>query len=167
MSTFDFGAIEDGVARVCADAIDGTVFAAGLTAAVTDFEPQVVPLERTFLEGGLPAVTCLMGPGTHLAQPGASRLRITIDGVIWRDGVELGTSKNQLLGDLAALIDAFAGHTKAYLVAVGVQSAMFMSWSRPTPRAIAGDEDANPSHYLTLPFAVEVVAQREVSFQPA
>jgi hypothetical protein len=166
VSAFNFGAIEDGVARVCADAIGGRVYAAGLTASVIGAAPQVVPLDRNFTELGMPAVTCVIGDGQQLLQPGNVRLHITILGVVWREGVELGDAKNALLGDLAALIDVFAAHTKGYLTDAAIQSAVLTKWSRPTPRAL-GDAASGERQFLTLPFEIEAVASRQILMHPA
>jgi hypothetical protein len=165
MTTFNFGVIEDAVARVCADAIDGHIYAAGIDATVTSAKPLVVPLDRNFIEADLPAVTCVIGDGDVVTQPGVLRPHIIVLGVVWREGTDLGQAKNLLLEDLAKLIDAFAAHTKAYLVEASVQSALFARWTRPMPRSF-GDQ-VNPGTYLTLPFEIDVVAMRAVTLQPA
>src|SRR5205823_7118254 len=77
-------AIVDGAARVIADAIAGHVFAAGVTQAVTDPAPLVVPLADDFTEVGLPAVTVALGAWDPALQPGNERLHLDLLRAVWR-----------------------------------------------------------------------------------
>jgi hypothetical protein len=161
----DTAAVVDACARVIADAVSGHVFAAGVTAAVTDAAPEVVPLADDFAEAGLPAVTCAMGQWTPTLQPGNERIRMTVHGVVWRRRVPLGENATALYGDRDAIAAAWIAHTKAYGPSMGmgdVQSAVLTGGPGIVPRTLAG-----LAAYLTLPFTVEVVTGRIVVPQPA
>lgn len=158
-------AIVDGCARVIAGAIDGHVFAAGVTQSVLDAAPLVVPVADDFLEGGLPAVTCALSDWTTAQQPGNERLRLTILGVVWRPRLPLGDSVAALYADRDAIADAWLAHSKAYLTEATLQSAMLEGGPGIVPRTL-GDVAA-PRMFLTLPFTVNVVCNRTVLPQPA
>lgn len=158
-------AIVDGCARVIADAISGTIFAAGVTDSVTSAEPQVVPLADDFTEVGLPAVTCAMGPWKPALQPGNERLHLEILGVVWRPRVPLGSNVSALYADRDAIADAWIAHTKAYLTEASLQSAILAGGVGIVPRSLG--DPTNPRRFLTLPFSVNVVCNRPVVPQPA
>jgi hypothetical protein len=158
-------AIVDGCARVIAGAIDGHVFAAGVTQSVTDAAPAVVPLADDFSEGGGPFVTCAAGPWEPLLQPGNERLHLTIVAAVWRPRVGLGDNVNLLYADRDAIADAWIAHAKAYLTEVTLQSAILAGGPGIVPRSL-GDPQS-PRMFLTLPFTVNVVCNRTVVAQPA
>jgi len=158
-------AIVDGCARVIAGAIDGKVFAAGVTESVMSAQPEVVPLADDFTEVGLPAVTCAMGKWTTIQQPGNERLHLEILGVVWRPRVPLGANVAALYADRDAIADAWLAHSKAYLSEASLQSAMLEGGAGVVPRSL-GDIQ-NPRRFLTLPFTVNVVCNRTVVPQPA
>lgn len=158
-------AIVDGCARVVAGAIDGHVFAAGITESVVDATPEVVPLADDFTEAGLPAVTCAMGPWTPALQPGNERLHLEVMGVVWRPRVPLGDNVAALYADRDAIAEAFIAHTKAYIAEASLQSAVLGGGPGIVPRSL-GDV-ANRRLFLTLPFTVNVVCNRPVVPQPA
>lgn len=164
MSTNTAG-IVDGAARVIAGAIAGHIFAAGVTQAVTDPTPLVVPIADDFTEGGLPAVTCAMGEWSPLLQPGNERLHLTILGAVWRPRLPLGDNVAALYADRDAIADAWIAHTKEYLVEATLQSAILAGGPGIVPRSL-GDA-ASPRQFLTLPFTVNVVCNRTVVPQPA
>ncbi len=165
MST-NTAAIVDGSARVIAGAIDGHIFAAGVTQSVTDAAPLVVPLADDFTESGMPAVTCAMGAWEPLLQPGNERLHLTIVGAVWRPRFPLGENTAALYADRDAIADAWIAHTKAYLVEASLQSAILAGGPGIVPRQLGGG-DTTPRLYLTLPFTVNVVCNRTVVPQPA
>jgi hypothetical protein len=165
MTTIDTKAIVDGSARVIAGAIDGHIFAAGVTQSVLDNAPLVVPIARDFTEAGLPAVTCAMGPWDPALQPANERLRMTILCAVWREAGELGQNVNLLYDDRDAIADAWIAHSKAYLTEVSVQSAILAGGPGIVPRSL-GDPGAT-RNFVTLPFSVNVVCVRVVVPQPA
>jgi hypothetical protein len=119
----DTSAIVDGCARVIADAVDGTVFAAGVTALVTAAETRVVPIADDWSEVGFPIVTVYLGPWAGTLQPGNERLKLTLNCAIWRERAELGVNTAALYADRDALADAWIARTKAYLAEATLQSA--------------------------------------------
>lgn len=157
-------AIVDGCAQVIADAVHGHVFAAGVTTAVTDQQPMVVPQADDFTEAGLPAVTCALGPWSPALRPGNERLAVTIVGAVWRPRVPLAENMTALYADRDAIADAWIAHTKAYLVEASLQSAILEGGAGIVERVL-GDPSA-PRLFLTLPFTVNVVCQRTVVPQP-
>lgn len=165
MSTSTTG-IVDGCARVISGVIDGHIFAAGVTQSVLDAAPLVVPMARDYLETGLPAVTCAMGPWTALLQPGNERLHLTILGAVWREAAELGDNMLLLYADRDAIADAWIAHTKAYLTELTLQSAILVGGPGIMPRSLVR-EDGSTRNFLTLPFTVNVVCNRTVVPQPA
>ena len=164
MSTLDIAAVVDAVARVIADAIDGHVFAAGITQAVTDAQPQVVPLADDLTEGGLPAVTVAMTTWARIGQPGNERMRMNLLAVVWRPRAPL-SAHTDLYADLSKLLDAFEAHTKAYTVEPHVQSATLTAGPGIVPRTLPRGDPGRV--FLTLPVEIEVVANRTVVPQPA
>lgn len=60
-ATYSIAAVIDACAGVIAGAIDGHVFAAGVTTEVTTSTPMVVPIADDFSETGMPAVLCTLG----------------------------------------------------------------------------------------------------------
>ncbi len=158
-------AIVDGCARVIAGAIDGYIYAAGVTQSVTDAAPLVVPIARDFTEAGLPAVTCAMGPWDPLLRPGNERLHLTILGAVWREAAELGDNMILLYADRDAIADAWIAHAKAYETEATLQSASLAGGPGIMPRSL-GDPGAT-RNFLTLPFTVNVVCNRTVVPLPA
>jgi hypothetical protein len=165
VSALDTAAIVDGAARVIADAINGHVFAAGVTQTVTDPAPAVVPLADDFTEGGLPAVTVALGAWEPLLQPGNERLHVTLVCAVWRPRVPLGDNTVALYGDRDAIADAWLAHSKAYLAEARIQSAVLMGGPGIVPRSIPITDTARL--FLTLPFTVEVITNRAVVPAPA
>jgi hypothetical protein len=161
----DTAAIVDGCARVIAEVISGTVFAAGITASVTGPEPTVVPLADDFTEVGLPMVTCAMGSWKPLLQPGNERLHMTIVCAVWRQRGALGENTNLLYADRDAIADAWIAHTKAYLTENTLQSAIVMGGPGIVPRQLPAGNGQR--WFLSLPFTVEVVCNRVVVPAPA
>lgn len=159
-------AVVDAIGRVVADAIDGHVFAAGVTTSVLAAAPEVVPLADDFTEGGLPVVTVAMGPWTNLAQPGNERKHRDVSCVVWRPRVPLGDNVAALYADADAIADAFIAHSKAYLAEPTLQSAILTGGPGIVPRSIPSANGA-AREFLTLPFTVAVVLNRSVQFQPA
>jgi hypothetical protein len=167
--------ILDAAARACAVAIgvsegdlDNHIFAAGVTDAVTELEPMVVPLADDFTEAGLPAVTLTLGKWTPLLQPGNERLTFTLVGAIWRPRVPLGENTAALMNDRDALADAFIAHGKAFLHDPAVQSVVLMGGPGIRARAVPKGTSSEASRILlTLPFTLEVKCNRTVIPQPA
>jgi hypothetical protein len=158
-------AIVDGAAKVIAGAVAGTVFASGVTPAVTGTTPEVVPLADDFTEVGLPMVTVAMGAWDPLLQPGNERLHMTLHGVVWRPRVPLGENVAALYADRDAIADAWIAHTKAYLEEATLQSAILMGGPGIVSRALPAGQSQRD--FLTLPFTVDVVCNRSVIPQPA
>lgn len=152
------------VARVCADAVEGHIFSAGVD-VVTASQPLVVPISDDFTQTGLPAVTCALAPWESAPQPGNERRRMQVLGAVWRARVPMDVNVAALYDDLDALVDAFAVHSKAYLHEQNLQSAIFSRGPGIQERSI-GDAEA-PRMFLTLPFTVEVVVSRPVVRLPA
>jgi hypothetical protein len=165
MTATSTAAIVDGCARVIAGAVNGHVFAAGVTPSVTSAAPLVVPLADDFTEGGLPAVTCAIGPWEPLLQPGNERLHLTIVGAVWRPRMPLGENTVALYADRDAIADAWIAHTKAYLTEATLQSAILAGGAGIVPRQLGDGPKARV--FLTLPFTVNVVCNRTVLPQPA
>jgi hypothetical protein len=157
--------VQDAIARVIATAIDGHIFAAGVTAAVTGAEPLVVPLADDFSEAGFPFVTVTMSPWTNLAQPGNARKHRDVLCAVWRERVPLGPNVAALYADCDAIGDAFVAHSKAFLAEPTLQSAILIGGPGIVERSV-GDPSA-PRMLLTLPFTVQVVLNQSVVFQPA
>jgi hypothetical protein len=154
----------DAIGRVVSDAIDGHVFAAGVTVSVTSAAPEVVPLADDFTEGGFPVVTVAMSPWTNLAQPGNERKHRDVLCTIWRPRVPLGQNVSDLYNDCDAIANAFIAHSKAYLAEATLQSAILTGGPGIVPRNIPLGSDR---WYLTLPFTIQVVLNRAANFQPA
>jgi hypothetical protein len=161
----DTNAIVDGCARVIADAVDGTVFAAGVTAVVTAAETRVVPIADDWSEVGFPIVTVYLGPWAGTLQPGNERLKVTLNCAIWRERAELGVNTAALYADRDALADAWIARTKAYLAEATLQSAVLMGGSGILPVDVPSGQRSR--ELLSLPFTVDVVCNRTVSAQPA
>lgn len=167
-TTWSTQALIDACAGVIAGAIAGKVFAAGLTAEVTDDFPDVVPLADDFTEAGLPAVTCALGEwrpklGGGLERYGESK-PLQILGVVWRPRVPLGGNVAALYADRDALADAFVDHTKLGAIVPEVQAAILAGGPGIVPRSLG--DIANPRRFLTLPFSVNVTLNRTVVPQP-
>jgi hypothetical protein len=121
IATYSTAAIIDAIGQVLADAIDGHyVFGSGMTQEVTDVQPYVVPLADDFLEVGLPAITCALGPWKPALEPGNERYGklnpLEVHCAVWRSRVPLGENVTSLYGDRDKIIDSFIAHSKAYLV---------------------------------------------------
>jgi hypothetical protein len=164
VSALDVAAIVDAAARVVAGAIDGHIFAAGVTQSVTDAAPQVVPIADDFTEGGLPAVTVAMTDWAPILQPGNERAHLTIRAVVWRPRAPL-SSHADLYGDLSRILDAWLAHAKAYLEEAHVQSALVKGGPGIVPRTLPRGDQSRV--FLTLPVDVEIVTNRLVLPQPA
>jgi hypothetical protein len=158
-------AIVDGCARVIAEIISGTVFAAGVTPSVTGPEPTVVPLADDFTEVGMPIVTCAMSKWSPALQPGNERLTMDILCAVWRPRAGLGENTNALYADRDAIADAWIAHTKAYLTELTLQSAIVMGGPGIVPRQLPAGNGQR--WFLSLPFTVEVKCNRVVVPAPA
>lgn len=155
----------DTAARVISEAIDGHIFAAGVTQAVTDLVPLVVPLADDFTEAGMPAVTVALGPWDPTLQPGNERLHVTLLCAVWRPRVPLGVNTAALYADRDAIADAWIAHTKAFGVEPALQSTILSGGPGIVPRSVpAGDRDRI---FLTLPFSINCTFNRTVVPQPA
>lgn len=165
MTVLSVSGLTDAAARVIADAIDGHIFAAGVTTAVTDVQPLVVPLADDFTEGGLPAVTVAMGLWSPILQPGNERLTVVLECAVWRPRLPLGDVVVALYADRDRIADAWIAHTKAYGTESLLQSAILAGGPGIVPRAL-GQAD-NPRLFLTLPFTVNCTFNRTVVPQPA
>jgi hypothetical protein len=171
-TTLDIVRVIDGVARTCAEAIgpDAHVFAAGVTDEVTSPEPLVVPLADDFTETGMPAVTVALGPWKPALQPGNERLTLILLGAIWRPRLPLAENTVALYRDRDALVDAFINHGLAFGLEGAVASVVLMGGEGIRPRAIPRGtraDDVGMRLFLTLPFTVEVKANRAVTPRPA
>lgn len=162
----------DAVGRILATALGGEshVFAAGVTLDVTTNEPLVVPLADDFTEAGMPAATVAMGEWEPTLQPGNERLTMTIQCAVWRAREDIGETAVALYGDRDAIADAFIAHGKAFLHDETLQSAVLMGGPgirvRDIPKRSPSGEPI-PRLFLTLPFTVEIKANRAVVPQPA
>lgn len=156
-------AIVDGAARVISDAIDGNIFAAGVTESVTGAAPLVVPIADDFSEMAFPVVTVALGAWTPKLQPGNERLHATLLCAVWRERAELGQNVALLYADRDAIADAWIARTKAYLTEATLQSAIVMGGPGIVPRQLPNSGRV----LLTLPFTVDVVCNRTVLPQPA
>lgn len=171
---FSTSAVIDGVAKVIAGAIDGYVFAAGVTEEVIGDTPSVVPLADDFIEAGMPAVTCALGPWKPALGSGLERFGqenpFRILCVIWVRRVPLGDALSALYGFRDAVADAFVAHGKAFLVVPEIQWAGLGGGPGIVPRAVparAQEGGEGRGLFLTLPFTVNVHINRSVSPQPA
>lgn len=165
MTAINTSAIVDGAARVIATAINGSVFAAGVTDAVTDVQPYIVPVADDWSEVGFPVVTVVMGVWAPALQPGNERLTMTLNCAVWRERVPLGESTSALYADRDAIADAWIAHTKAYLAEAQIQSAILEGGPGIVPRVVPAGQGARI--LLSLPFTVEVKCNRQVIPQPA
>jgi len=156
-------AVADAVARVISDAIEGYIFAAGVTQEVTDPVPYVVPIADDLSEQEMPIVTVAMGPWTSLLQPGNERLHMELLCAVWRERAELGQSVALLYTDRDVIADAFIAHSKAYEIHATIQAATFESGPGIVPRQLPNTARL----FVTLPFTVRVVLNRSVIPQPA
>lgn len=154
-------AVIDAIAGVIKGAIDGHVFAAGITQAVTDAQPLVVPMADDFAEAGMPAVTVAMSPWEFLPQPGNQRQHRDAQCVVWRPRYPLGENLQALYADLDAINAAFVAHARAGNVEPELQSAILAAGPGIVERSIAAGD------FLTLPFTVRVVINHLVTYQPA
>lgn len=159
--------IVDAVARVCAQAVQGKHYAAGVTTDVITEQPEVVPVADDFGETGLPAVTVVMGSWSPVIGSGWERLTVKLMGAVWRPRQPLAENTTKLYADRDALVDAFIAHTKAFLHEPTLQSAVLEGGPGIRPRAIPRGGGAESRLFLTLPFTVEVKVQRAVVPQPA
>lgn len=165
MTAITTTAFLDACARVIAGAVDGHVFAAGVTTSVISAAPLVVPLADDFTEVGMPAVTVALGDWSPILQPGNERLTVVAQCVVWRPRLPLGESTAALYADRDAIADAWIAHTKAFLVEPALQSSVLQGGPGIVPRSL-GDVAA-PRMFLTLPFTVELKFNRTVVPQPA
>lgn len=161
----------DACGRILAEAISGQyIFAAGQTDVVTNLEDTIVPLADDFSEQQMPVVTLSLGPWSPLLQPGNERLTLTLQGTVWRDRVPLGENVVSLYSDRDAIADAVIAHSKAFLVAVEIQSVVLMGGpgirARSVPRGDAAS-GLGTRLFLTLPFTLEVKANRAISAKAA
>ena len=154
--------IVDAIARVCAEAIDGYQYAAGVTTDVLTEQPLVVPVADDFGEAGMPAVTVVLGPWEPVIGSGWERRTLTVQGAVWRPRQPLAENTQALYADTDALVEAFISHTKAFLHEAALQSAVLAGGPGIVPRAIPRAGGDQSRLYLTLPFTVEVKAQRSV-----
>lgn len=173
-ATFSLAAVIDSVAKVIATAVDGYVFAAGVTEVVTGGAPMVVPLADGFDEVGTPMVTCALGPWKPVLQPGNERYGNTnpleILCAVWRPRMPLGDNVVALYADRDAIVDAVIGHTKAFGHVGELQAAILAGGPGIVPRALPRSlarEGAGDRLFLTLPFTVNVHLNRTVVPQPA
>lgn len=160
------------VGRVCAEAIgsESYVFAVTDPAEVDEaINPTVVGLSDDFTETGFPFVTLALGPWTTL-YGGEERLTFNLVGSVWAERVPLGTNTELLYSCRDALADAFVAHTKAFNASEEIQSAVLMGGAgvraRTVPRSVHA-EGTGDRVLLTLPFDVQVKANRPISPQPA
>ncbi len=158
--------ILDSVGQAIAGVISASyLFASGETAAVTGATPNVVPISDDLSELGTPFVTIALGPWDPILQPGNERLHLEVVCRIWRNRVPIGENTNELLDDRDAIADAFIAHAKLFGHDPNVQSAVLAGGRGIEPiRVPAGDAERL---FLTLPFTVDVRANRPVTPQPA
>lgn len=154
----------DGAARVIRDAVEGYIYASGATEAVTDAAPDVVPLDDSFTEQGLPAVLVAMGPWIPAIQPGNERLTLDLVCSVWRPRVPLGEVVAQLYADRDAISDAWIAHAKAYLTENTLQSAVLQGGPGIVPRET---DKGSTRFFLTLPFRIQIKANRAVDVEAA
>ena len=165
MATYSIAAVLDACAKVNAGAIDGHVFAAGVTPDVVTSTPTVVPIADDFTEVGFPIVLCTLGAWHPALLPGLERygnsdpLQILCS--VWRPRFPLAEAVQALLADRDAIVDAWIAHTKAGLVVPELQAAVLAGGPGLVPQKV-GD-----GQFLTLPFTVNVTLNRSVSPQPA
>lgn len=163
MSTF--AATIDAIGRVMADAVDGHVFAAGVTVEATGAAPELVPIADDFTEGGFPVVTVALGPWQAINQPGNQRVHIELRCAVWRARVPLGESASALYDDLQAIDAALSAHTKAYRIEPTLQSALLTGGPGIVPRTVPSGSGERT--LLTLPFTIDVVLAAIVVLRPA
>lgn len=165
-ATYSIAAIIDACAQVIAGAIDGHVFAAGVTPAVTTATPAVVPIADDFTEGGLPIVLCTLGTWHPALQPGNERYGasdpLQVLCAVWRPRKPLGEVVALLLADRDRIVDAWIAHSKAGLVVAELQAAILAGGPGLVPQV-----DGSGREFLTLPFTVNVTINRTVVPEPA
>lgn len=170
MATYAVAAIIDAIAGVIANAVEGNIFAAGVTQEVTDPIPLVVPLADDFTEVGMPMVTCALGEWHPILEPGNERYGnsnpLQVLCAVWRPRVPLGQNVALLYADRDAIVDAFIAHTKAGSIVPELQAAIMAGGPGIVPRSVPRVGDSQRS-FLTLPFTVNVTINRTVVPQPA
>lgn len=155
----------DHAAAVIAGAVTGsTIFAAGVTTAVTNATPQVVPLADDFTEAGLPAVMVAATTWPPALQPGNQRVHLNLACSVWRPRVPLGQNVAALYADAAAIADAFIAHGKLGITDVDLQ-AFLKGGPGIVPVSLPSGQQERT--FLTLPFDVGIVFNRYVVIAPA
>lgn len=147
----------DATARVCADAIGGTVFAAGDTAAITGVQPLVVPVADDWSEVGYPIVTAVLGTWGSKRQSMVERLHIAIECAVWRERSPLGETHAALLGDLNAIRAELLLHDKLHVPHAALQWAMLEGGAAFRPVSVPTGQTARM--LLSAPFTVNVVTE--------
>lgn len=167
-------AIVHAIGRVCAEAIG----AGNYVFAVSELEepdpdresePMVVDLADDFTEVGFPLVSLTIGAWTT-SYGGEERLTLNLGGSVWAERFPLDVNTRLLYSARDALADAFIAHTKAFSIAPEIQSALLMGGPGIRPRSIPRADKAAGSGdrlFLTLPFNVQVKANRPIQPQPA
>jgi hypothetical protein len=147
------------------------LFASGETTDVTTGTPNVVPLTDDFSELGIPFVTIALAPWEPILQPGNERLHLSVLCRVWRNRAPIAENTNALYVDRDAIADAFIAHAKLGLHDAHVQSAVLMGGRGiepiSVPRGTSSREGSGDRLFLTLPFTVDVRANRLVVPQPA
>ncbi len=167
-------AIVNAVARVCAEAIGAGNYVFAVAESENpdpdvDVEPMVVDLADDFTEAGFPLISLTIGPWTT-SYGGEERLTHNLVGSIWRERFPLDVNTRGLMNDRDALADAFIAHTKAFSITPEIQSALLMGGPGIRPRSIPRADKAAGSGdrlFLTLPFTVQVKANRPTFPKPA
>lgn len=164
MATYSIAAVLDAAAKVVAGAIDGHVFAAGVTQEVTTAAPTVVPIADDFTQVGFPIVLLTLGAWHPALLPGLERYGnsdpLQLLGSVWVPRFPLAEAVQALLGYRDAIVDAWIDHTKAGLVVAELQAAVLAGGPGLVPQKVGEQE------FLTLPFTVNVTLNRSVTPKP-
>lgn len=107
----------------------------------------------------------VLGYGGAVVTPGPwETQKHTVHGAVWRSREFIDTAYAELVTDIGRVLNAFPGRAKAYAVSAELQSALITSFG-----SIDGAEWPSGSNrwFLVLPFELEVVVRRAVTYSPS
>lgn len=160
-------------ARICAEAIDAAsyVFTAGMSeqmaAQASVLEDSIVPLEDDFSEQGMPVITLALGSWIPLLGGGLERVTFNLQGRVWRERAPLGENTAALNSDRDAIADAVIAHSKGFNDVVEVQSVILMGGPGIRAASVPQGASGGSRTFLTLPFDLQVKAERPINPKPA
>ena len=151
-----------GIMRVGAN-VAGIKVVHGVTPATVGAAASVLLRPATEELGSVPAL--VFGYGGASVTPGPwETQKHTVHGAIWRPRKPIDETYSELVADIGRVLNAFPQRAKAFEVSAELQSVLITSFG-----SIDGAEWPVGSNnwYLVLPFEIEAVVRRAVTYSPS